>query len=210
MLALIYASALLCFLIYFIYREKEMSAYMQQSTNEFLYEIIYSTIKATGLITMLEEDHTGVNMSYNFITNVVSFDANRLVKAAGELSGIPFDQYVKTITLHELGHAIDRPALDASLTRTLDYFDMRDQYSTKEIFNNPELLGMIIEEHQMNIAFEETAWANAETLNQKLQFIDQNSFELIKKHSLSTYIRNYEEDLAAYKQLLEQTELLPA
>lgn len=187
-----------------------MSAYMQQSTNKFLYELIYSTIKATGLNTMLEEDHTGVNMSYNFITNVVSFDANRLVKAAGELSTIPFDQYVKTITLHELGHAIDRPALDASLTRTFDYFDMRDQYSTKEIFNNPELLGMIIEEHQMNIAFEETAWANAEILNQKLQFIDQNSFETIKKHSLSTYIRNYEEDLAAYKQLLEQTELQPA
>lgn len=187
-----------------------MSAYMQQSTNEFLYELIYSTIKATGLNTMLEEDHTGVNMSYNFITNVVSFDARRLVKAAGELSNIPFDQYVKTITLHELGHAIDRPALDASLTRTLDYFDMRDQYSTKEIFNNPDLLGMIIEEHQMNIAFEETAWANAEILNQKLQFIDQNSFEMIKKHSLSTYIRNYEEDLAAYKQLLEQTELQPA
>lgn len=200
----------MCFLIYFIYIEKEMSAYMQQSTNKFLYELIYSTIKATGLNTVLEEDHTGVNMSYNFITNVVSFDANRLVKAAGELSNIPLDQYVKTITLHELGHAIDRPALDASLTRTLDYFDMRDQYSTKEIFNNPELLGMIIEEHQMNIAFEETAWANAEILNQKLQFIDQNSFEMIKKHSLSTYIRNYEEDLAAYKQLLEQTELQPA
>lgn len=202
--------AFYCVFLFILYIEKEMSAYMQQSTNEFLYELIYSTIKATGLNTMLEEDHTGVNMSYNFITNVVSFDARRLVKAAGELSNIPFDQYVKTITLHELGHAIDRPALDASLTRTLDYFDMRDQYSTKEIFNNPDLLGMIIEEHQMNIAFEETAWANAEILNQKLQFIDQNSFEMIKKHSLSTYIRNYEEDLAAYKQLLEQTELQPA
>ena len=209
MLAL-FKRAFYCVFLFILYIEKEMSAYMQQSTNEFLYELIYSTIKATGLNTMLEEDHTGVNMSYNFITNVVSFDAKRLVKAAGELSNIPFDQYVKTITLHELGHAIDRPALDASLTRTLDYFDMRDQYSTKEIFNNPDLLGMIIEEHQMNIAFEETAWANAEILNQKLQFIDQNSFEMIKKHSLSTYIRNYEEDLAAYKQLLEQTELQPA
>src|SRR5690606_41628913 len=73
----------------------------------------------------------GVNMSYNFITNVVSFDANRLVEAADELSSIPFDQYVKTITLHELGHAIDRPALDASLTRTLDYFNMRDRKSTR-------------------------------------------------------------------------------
>lgn len=187
-----------------------MSAYMQQSTNDFLYELIYSTIKATGLTTMLEEDHTGVNMSYNFITNVVSFDAHRLVEASRELPSIPFDQYVRTITLHELGHAIDRPALDASLNRTLDYFDMRDQYSTKEIFKNPDLLGLIIEEHQMNIAFEETAWANAEILNQKLQFIDQNSFEMIKKHSLSTYIRNYEEDLEAYKQLLEQTELQPA
>ncbi|MER2010234.1 MAG: integrase [Psychrobacillus sp.] len=187
-----------------------MSAYMQQSTNEFLYELIYSTIKATGLNTMLEEDHTGVNMSYNFITNVVSFDANRLVEAAGELPSIPFDHYVKTITLHELGHAIDRPALDASLTRTLDYFDMRDQYSTKEIFKNPDLLGMLIEEHQMNIAFEETAWANAENLNEKLLLIDQNTFEMIKNHSLSTYINNYEEDLAVYKQLLEQTELQPA
>lgn len=153
---------------------------MQQYTNEFLYELIHSTIKATGLTIMLEEDHSGVNMSYNFITNIVSFDVTRLVEAARELASIPFDHYVKTITLHELGHAIDRPALDASLTRTLDYFEMRDQYSTKEIFKNPDLLGMIIEEHQMNIAFEETAWANAENLNQKLQMIDQNSFELIK------------------------------
>jgi len=209
MLAVFSVSVLLCFLI-ILYREKEMSAYMQQYTNEFLYELIHSTIKATGLTIMLKEDHSGVNMSYNFITNVVSFDAKRLVEAAGELSSIPFDQYVKTITLHELGHALDRPALDASLDRTLDYFDMRDLYSTKEIFKNPDLLGMIIEEHQMNIAFEETAWANAENLNQNLQIIDQNSFELIKKQSLSTYIRNYEEDLSAYKQLLEQTELLPA
>ncbi len=187
-----------------------MSVYMNQYTNEFLYKLICSTIQATGLPIMLEEDHTGVNMSYNFITNVVSFDANRLVEAAGELPSIPFDHYVKTITLHELGHAIDRPALDASLTRTLDYFDMRDQYSTKEIFKNPDLLGMLIEEHQMNIAFEETAWANAENLNEKLLLIDQNTFEMIKNHSLSTYINNYEEDLAVYKQLLEQTELQPA
>lgn len=188
-----------------------MRTFMQQYANQYLYELINSTIQATGLTILLEEDHTGINMSYNFITNVVSFDADRLVEAAGELSGIvPFDIYVKIITLHELGHAIDRPALDASLTRTLDFFDMRNHYSTNEIFRNPELLGMIIEEHQMNIAFEETAWANAEILNHQLQYIDQSTFELIKNHSVSTYIRNYEEDLTVYKQLLEQTELQPA
>lgn len=188
-----------------------MRTFMQQYTNQYLYELINSTIQATGLTILLEEDHTGINMSYNFITNVVSFDADRLVEAAGELSGIvPFDIYVKIITLHELGHAIDRPALDASLNRTLDFFDMRDHYSIDEIYESSELLGMIIEEHQMNIAFEETAWANAEILNHQLQYIDQSTFELIKNHSVSTYIRNYEEDSTVYKQLLEQTDLQPA
>ncbi|MGN7476819.1 integrase [Solibacillus silvestris] len=188
-----------------------MRTFMQQYADKYLHELISSIILATGLNIALEQDHTGVNMSYNFITDIVSFDADRLVEAAGELcSEVPFDIYVKAITLHELGHALDRPALEASLTRTLDFFEMRDNYSANEIYRNPILLSMVIEEHKMNIAFEETAWVNAEKLNDNLQLVDVNMFEIIKKHSLSSYIQNYEEDLAIFGQIHKEAALQPA
>ena len=114
------------------------------------------------------------------------------------------------MTLHELGHALDRSALQASLPRTIDFFEMRNEYSSCEIYSTQSLLTMIIEEHTMNIAFEETAWVNARKLNNTLQLVDIDTFEKIKNHSLSSYLNNYEEDLAIFKQVQKETELLPA
>ena len=188
-----------------------MTIFMQQYTNQYLKEIIYSTILATGMNIELKQDYTGVNMSYNFITHIVSFDANRLVEAAAEFSNIiPLEIYINALTLHELGHAIDRPALQASLPRTIDFFEMRNENSLNEIYNTPSLLSMIIEEHIMNIAFEETAWVNAKILNNKLQLVNTDTFEKIKNHSLSSYLNNYREDLALFKEIQDEAELLPA
>ncbi len=176
-----------------------------------LYQLISSTIQEVGIHIQVEKDHSGINMSYNFITNIVSFDANRLVKAAEELHPlVPFEIYVKTITLHELGHALDRAALQLSLDRTLEFFAMRERNSPQEIYQNPELLSMIIEEHKMNIAFEETAWDNAEKLNDILNMVDKKTFELIKKHSMSSYLHNYQEDLSVFTALQETKTLQEA
>ena len=69
------------------------------------------------------------------------------------------------MTLHELGHAVDREALQASLPRTIEIFTMKKQHTLKEIYHQEQLLAMLIEEHEMNIQFEQTAWENAWMLN---------------------------------------------
>lgn len=170
-----------------------------------LYDVINSVMQTVGITVAIKQDHSGINMSYNFIGDYIGFDANRLIEARNELMlQLPLEVYVKTITLHELGHAIDREALQASLPRTIEIFKMKKQHAKKEIYRNERLLSMIIEEHEMNIQFEETAWDNARTLNNALQLIDKNDFDYIKQHSLATYNHLYEQDLLAYHNLVSQ------
>ena len=80
----------------------------------------------------IKQDDSGINMSYNFIGDYVGFDAKRLVEARNELM-LPtsLEIYVKTMTLHELGHAVDRQALQASLPRTIEIFTMKKQHALK-------------------------------------------------------------------------------
>ncbi|MGX9136380.1 integrase [Rummeliibacillus sp. JY-2-4R] len=159
----------------------------------------------------LRQDHSGINMSYNFIRNYIGFDAKRLEEAKNELQSlVPLEVYVKTITMHELGHAIDREALLASLSKTLEFFEMKDQYTLSEIYNDEQLLASLLDEHQMNITFEETAWDNAEKFNQILHLVDENTFNMIRKHSLATYNDLYQEDLQLYNELVMNHTLKPA
>lgn len=175
-----------------------------------LRQLILSTINAVGMNTELKKDECGINMSYNFIGDYVGFDGKRLVEASKEMQvDIPFEQYVKTLTIHELGHAIDREALQASLDRTLEILDMKNNHSPRELYTNPDLLSVLLEEHEMNIQFEETAWRNAKILNEEARLVDEITFELIKKHSLSTYKDIYEEDLSLYSKLVEERSMQP-
>ncbi|MFJ7407287.1 MULTISPECIES: integrase [unclassified Lysinibacillus] len=170
-----------------------------------LYDVINSVMQTVGITVAIKQDHCGINMSYNFIGDYIGFDANRLIEARNELMlPLSLEVYVKTITLHELGHAVDREALQASLPRTIEFFKMKKQHPKKEIYRNERLLSMIIEEHEMNIQFEETAWDNARNLNNTLQLIDKKDFDYIKQHSLATYNKLYEQDLHAYNNLLSQ------
>ena len=170
-----------------------------------LNNVIHSVMQTVGLTVAIKQDHSGINMSYNFIGDYIGFDAKRLVEARNELMlPLPLEVYVKTITLHELGHAVDREALQASLPRTIEIFKMKKQHAKTEIYRNERLLSMIIEEHQMNIQFEETAWENACKLNNTLHLIDQKDFDYIKQHSLATYHKLYEQDLHVYHNLLSQ------
>jgi hypothetical protein len=63
------------------------------------------------------------------------------------------------------------------------------------------LFSLIIEEHEMNIAFEKTAWMNAEKLNGLYQIVEWDIFEMMKIASLETYNLFYEEDLRLYSKL---------
>lgn len=170
-----------------------------------LYALIDDVVCATGMNVPIKQDVSGINMSYNFIGDYIGFDATRLFEAKNEIFPSPsLEVYIKTLTLHELGHGVDRQALLASLSRTLEIYTMKNNYSSKEIYNNKQLLSMIIEEHEMNMTFEETAWENAWDLNQKLQLVEQHDFEHIKVHSLATYQKNYQADLQLYNDLLAQ------
>lgn len=177
---------------------------MKNKCNEtYIQQLIKSTMQAVGMEVELKQDNSGINMSYNFIGHYVGFDVNRLVEASEEMQlPISLELYIKIITMHELGHAIDRDALLNTLSRTLEIFDKKNSHSLYELYNNVDLLAMLIEEHEMNIVFEETAWENAKTLNKKFQIVDEESFKAVKAHSLLTYTELYEEDLHLYEGLV--------
>lgn len=177
---------------------------MKNKCNEtYIQQLIKSTMQAVGMEVELKQDNSGINMSYNFIGHYVGFDVNRLVEASKEMQlPISLELYIKIITMHELGHAIDRDALLNTLSRTLEIFDKKNSHSLYELYNNIDLLAMLIEEHEMNIVFEETAWENAKQLNVQFNMVDEDMFEAVKAHSLSTYKSLYEEDLHLYEELV--------
>jgi len=174
-----------------------------KNTEKYIHQLISSTMHDVLMDVELKRDNSGINMSYNFIGNYVGFDVNRLQEASSEVQTlISLESYIKIITIHELGHAIDRDALLASLSRTLEIYNTKKSHSLYELYNNLDLFAMLIEEHEMNIIFEETAWENAKILNKKFQIVDERSFEAVKAHSLSTYMNLYNEDLHLYEELV--------
>lgn len=79
-----------------------------------------------------------------------------------------------------------------------------------EIYNDKELLSILMEEHEMNIIFEETAWMNAERLNTDFNFVDHSTLSKVRKHSLTTYQRLYLADLKRYEILSENPDVKTA
>ena len=174
-------------------------------TTQDILMLISSTMDAVKMDVEIRKDCSGVNMSYNFIGHYIGFDEERLIEAIEEMSfPIPLETYIKILTIHELGHAIDRDNLLATIDRTFEIFDMKNTHSLRELYTNPELLAMLIEEHDMNLAFEETAWENAEKLNNQFSITDEMTFQAVKQHSLSTYIASYQRDLVLYQRLREK------
>ena len=53
----------------------------------------------------------------------------------------------------------------------------------------------------MNIAFEETAWANAEKLNMEYGIVDWESLEKVKNQGMATYLNLFAKDLLIYNKL---------
>lgn len=170
---------------------------------EKLEGLIHSTMEKVGMDLELRKVTTGVNMSYDFIKNYIGIDVTRVQTALKEMPlEVSLEVYIQSLTLHELGHAMDRKALLESLPRTIEFYVMKKANSLYEQYSQINLWAMRIEEHEMNIIFEETAWTNAEWLNKQFSLVDWKSFEQIKIHSLSTYHELYERDLKLYHKLL--------
>ncbi|MBD7943694.1 MULTISPECIES: integrase [Psychrobacillus] len=174
--------------------------------NYGIEELIKSTVKAVDMEIEIRKDNSGINMSYNFIGNYIGVDMNRLLIAKSEMPAlISLELYVKILTIHELGHAIDRNALMSTLDRTIEIYNIKQTHTLKELYNDVNLLEILLEEHEMNLSFEQTAWSNAEKLNQIYNIVEPMYFEKVKKHSLSTYTDSYQADQSLYNLLIEET-----
>lgn len=177
----------------------------ERNKEKWLKGVIQSVMEAVEVEVEIRQENSGVNMSYNFIRNTVGFDPRRIQKAREELQiPISLELYIKIFTLHELGHAIDQEALVDSLPRTIEIFEMKKGYSLNDHYNHTDFLAVLIEEHEMNIAFEETAWKNAENLNKQYNIVEWARFEKVKTHSLATYTSLYEDDLHLYNKLMAE------
>lgn len=165
--------------------------------------LIEATLATVGMDLEIRHEPCGINMSYNFILHYVGFDAKRISTAVKEVDpAVTLEQYVKAFTLHELGHALDREALLDSLPRTMEIYETKHSYSKDELYSSRELLALVLEEHTMNLEFEETAWKNAEKLNRIFGIVDWSVFEQIKQQGLITYQRAYRKDLKIHDRLL--------
>jgi hypothetical protein len=180
-----------------------------KSRKNWIEQLIHSTMRAVGIEIEWKQNPSGVNMSYNFILNYIGYDVKRIEEAIKEMQAqVSLECYIKAFTLHELGHALDRKALLDSLTKTLEFYEMKKNHTIYEQYSDYNLLSMLIEEHEMNIAFEETAWANAKKLNMEYGIVDWDSFEKAKNHGMATYLKLYEKDLEVYNKLVsEQTDV---
>ncbi|GIN56344.1 hypothetical protein J8TS2_06630 [Lederbergia ruris] len=150
----------------------------------------------------IKQRSTGVNMSYNFLDNLISFNPTRLIHSHKEMcQSIPFRSFVQTLTLHELGHSLDRDALFASIPKSYHIYQIKKAHPYSERRKNMELFQWDLEEHEMNYVFEETAWLNARTLNQIYQIVDWPIMEEVEWNSLLTYTAQYNRDLLIYHKL---------
>lgn len=150
----------------------------------------------------LVEHSKGINMSYNFIHNYVGVDLARVQQANEELPiPVSLKTYIEVMTLHELGHAADREALLASLPWTLEVYNTKKAAPKNSLYTDPDLLKIVLDEQLMNIEFEITAWNQAETMNNFHQVTDKQTFDFIRKHSLASYEKPYQQNLQLYERL---------
>lgn len=82
---------------------------LNRYTNDYIKEIIQYIMTTANIDLEIRPDESGINMSYNFIGHYIGVDFTRLISAWEEIEApLSLDSYIKTLTIHELGHAVDR------------------------------------------------------------------------------------------------------
>lgn len=166
-------------------------------------KLITTTIQAVDMKVATGVQKTGVNMSYDYIEDRVYVDCERVVQACEEIKGsINLNDYIKTLTLHELGHALDREVLLAAMPRMIEIAKIKRKHAFMERRENLKLFTMDIESHEMDIVFEETAWKYARELNEQYGIVREDIFKQVEEHSMASYFKFYEKDLINYKRLV--------
>ena len=145
----------------------------------------------------------GINMSYDFIENKVYFDPSRLQQALFEMDQpVTVQQYIQTLTLHELGHALDRQSLLDAMPKMIEIAKVKRKKRFVERREDLVLFAYDMQAHEMDLAFEETAWENAKKLNERLSLISWDVFERVETQGMASYRKLYEKDAMTYKKLL--------
>lgn len=175
---------------------------MKDPLNKDIIAIVRDTIVAVGMELDVRSLKTGVNMMYDFIEHSVLVDTERLYKARNEMNGpVALDEYVRALTLHELGHALDRKALLASLPGTQEVIRLKKEHSRQELYGSMQLLKKLIDENDQDYQFEVTAWNNAERLNGMFHVVSNECLSHMKTHGLATYQQAFSQDRILYEGL---------
>jgi len=163
-------------------------------------KIIHETMNHVGVIREVRLERNGINMTYHFIHDYVTYDPDRILEAVSEQERrVSMETYVAAITMHELGHALDRRALLAGLPLSREVYQLKKTTPPKVLERNPEYMAKIIAEEERNLRAEKTAWDNAAELNRKHGLISELDFAAIKRQSLSSYERRLAGKVKVYR-----------
>jgi hypothetical protein len=151
-------------------------------------KVIRETMIRVGVKREVRLERNGINMTYHFIHDYITFDPDRIPEAVAEqMRPVSLETYVAAITMHELGHALDRRALLAGLSLSREVYQMKKTAPPKVLERNPEYMAKVILEEEQSLVAEKTAWENAEELNRKYRVISELDFAAIRRQSLSSY-----------------------
>lgn len=147
----------------------------------------------------------GVNMTYNYLTDEISFDAQRITHILNHYPHISLKDYVTTFTLHELGHSLDRDNLFESYDQTVEWYKLSNGLTPEEKEINLRFLELSYLEAEADLHFEHVAWSHAIRLNEIFHLVSEPVFNQLQADSLLTYEDNYEYS----KELFEANKKIP-
>lgn len=170
-------------------------------------DYITETMQEVQLPKKVESLSNNINMTYNYITDKISFDPSRIQYNLKKYPLISLKDYVITFTLHELGHSLDRDNLLNSYEQTLEWFKLSKKLNKHEKARNLKYLKLCLLEDHANLAFEKEAWNNAIHLNNEFQLVPMDTLEHLKSDSLFTYEQRCEDSKRLIEAYQDQTAL---
>lgn len=154
-------------------------------------QYINVTMEQVKIFKKVIDSSNKINMTYNYITDEISYDYKRIAQILRHHPQISLEEYVITFTLHELGHALDRKNLLNSYDQTLEWYKLSKKLTPSQKKINPLYLELSYLEDKTNLNFELVAWENAIRLNDQYNLVPNNVLENLKLDSLLTYQANY-------------------
>lgn len=159
---------------------------------ETVFKYIDTVARKVDLPKEIISLSNGVNMTYNYLTDEISFDARRIAHILNHYPHISLKDYVTTFTLHELGHSLDRDNLLQSYDQTVKWYELSNRLTSEEKETNLPFLELSYLEAEADLHFEHVAWSHAIRLNEAFDLVSELVFDQLQNDSLLTYVDNFE------------------